>query len=414
MEWELAEKIWVFLLSLSPKERWTLFGFAGSAVLALLVLLWQIWKLGKSSAKPPVVVNAATSPIVVTGPSEDDRETRRILEARLATAETETAQAKAQLADVERLKSALNSSDDELWRFHRASVPHNLLDRIHASRMKVLTFVNLKGGVGKTTLSANIAAYFESKGLKVLVIDFDYQGSLSATVLRAAGRLEVSSLSDRLLAGRMGASEIISPTLLMAPRLPNLALISTGYELNREENRMLLRWLLKMDEADPRFALARLISDDSVLGAFDLVIVDTPPRLTLATINALCASTHFVVPTILNRTSTENIGGLLGQIDQWFRKDLNPNIKFSGIVGTMTANQLQNELERAEGATTLERALEKWGPDAYIFERTIPNTARFRTDAGHDIAYLDTRATNALTRSVIDDLGAELAKRMRL
>ena len=111
-----------------------------------------------------------------------------------------------QLDNLSRLIKELDKDDGELWQFHKSIVPRDVLDKIHQKGLRVITLANLKGGVGKTTLSANLAAYFAECGRRVLLIDFDYQGSLSATVLRAVGKPEVYSEADKLLVGKLSAT----------------------------------------------------------------------------------------------------------------------------------------------------------------------------------------------------------------
>lgn len=333
----------------------------------------------------------------------------------LEDCERDVAELKAKLENVGRLTRALDEDSEELWRFHRTVVPTELLDRIHASGMKVLVFSNLKGGVGKTTCAANLAAYFERLGHSVLLIDFDYQGSLSKTVLRAAERPEVVSLTDKLLAGRLTAANVIEPGHGLAPRLPNMSLLPAGYELNRQETRLLMRWLLQLDVEDPRYALARVLAAPEINKKFKVVIIDTPPRLTLASVNALCAGTHFVVPTILDGLSIENVGSFLQQTSDWFRKDLNPRIQLAGIIGTMTTSNVNlSNVELIARTTLAKMALEHWGAGPHVFEQFVPDTARFRADAGYDIAYLDERRPNETTRKVIEKLGEEVATRIKL
>ena len=324
-----------------------------------------------------------------------------------------------ELKNLERLKTALDSKDDELWRFHQSKPPIGVLDSIRASKMRVITMANLKGGVGKTTMTANLGAYFERHEQRVLLIDFDYQGSLTLTVSRAAEREETASMAHLLLTGQLDGAAVASPDRAMGPRLPRISLLAAGNELNRQENRMLMRWLLKIDDADPRYALAGVLASPEVLARFDVVIIDTPPRLTLATINALCASTHFIIPTSLNQLAVQNIGNFLSQTSKWFRQDLNPRLEFAGIIGTMCTTVNLNDVELAAKKDANDAAIANWGPcpqfkGRYVFEQHVPNTARFREDAGRDIAYLDPRAPNAATRETIDALGTEIRQRLKL
>ena len=327
-----------------------------------------------------------------------------------------------------RLEAALDRNDEELWRFHKSKVPIDFLDRIVASGLKVITLANLKGGVGKTTLAANLAAYLERLGHRVLLIDFDYQGSLSITVRRAAERTHADSASHRILTQNLTAQEVAGNGFRLDPRLANLRLVPAGYEVSRQEARILMRWLLQQEKEDPRYALARLLSQPMITTEFQYVIIDTPPRLNLATVNALCASRYLIIPTILDVLSIENVGVLLGQTDAWFRKDLNPHLRLAGIVGSMTKQRDLNDTELSARKTVEETAREQWDKldratisrlvldpwpeDAHVLQNYVPDTARFLHDAGRDIAYLDESKANRDTRATIDRLGQEILKRI--
>ena len=175
-----------------------------------------------------------------------------------------------------------------------------------------------------------------------------------------------------------------------------------------------------MEPLDPRYMLARFLAHKKITDAYDVVIVDTPPRLSLGAINGLAAATHVVIPTILDGMSAENVATFITQIQEWFVKDLNPRLQIAGVVGTMTpTNTLASEFPEE---TTQEKALGRISKDTlvaigiepHMFDRTIPDTARFASDAGRTIAYLDQRAPNAATRQVIEALGREVAGRIGL
>jgi cellulose biosynthesis protein BcsQ len=328
--------------------------------------------------------------------------------------------ARTRLTDYDRLRQALDGDNDELWRLHKSAVPHEALNAIHSSGVKVLVFANLKGGVGKTTTAVNLAAFYQSVGYRVLLIDLDYQGSLTSTVQNAAHK-QPSTIADKIISGEMAVEQFDPAVYNLGSDLANLSLVPTGYRLNQQEQRKLTRWLLNLEPLDPRYTLARFLAHKKIPDAYDIVIVDTPPRLSLGAINGLAAATHVVIPTILDGMSAENVATFIRQLQEWFVNDLNPRLQIAGVIGTMTPTN-----KHASGFaedTTQERALVRIRDDTldttgvgapHIFDHTVPDTARFAQDAGRTIAYLDKRATNAATRKVIEDLGQEVATRIGL
>ena len=100
------------------------------------------------------------------------------------------------------LRHKISTATGDVWSLRAAVPPLHLAERLIANGILIYLIGNLKGGVGKTTIASNLAAYFDIHcNKKVLVIDFDYQGSLSSAFLRASGQTLPGSLADFLLTG---------------------------------------------------------------------------------------------------------------------------------------------------------------------------------------------------------------------
>ena len=138
---------------------------------------------------------------------------------------------------------------------------------------RIVAVANQKGGVGKTTTAINLAASVASQGFKVLLVDFDPQGSASSGVGYHKSRVELS-VYDALI-GDIAFADCIRPTeissLFVAPATSDL--VGAEVELIQAEGR----------EAFLRKAL------DTVIDRFDYVIIDCPPSLGMLTLNALAA-----------------------------------------------------------------------------------------------------------------------------
>jgi chromosome partitioning protein len=213
-------------------------------------------------------------------------------------------------------------------------------------KVPVLSVGNLKGGVGKTAVVANLAVALTKAGLRVLAIDLDFQASLSVTL--------PSNIMPRLEKADGGIHVLLSEsydmfhnsqvTAMGAAPFSDLSLVRTSLELADVEDKLFAAFILGEREKDPRFALARKLSDPQLARDFDIVIIDTPPRLTMASINAFCASTHVLIPTALTSVSFSGAVTFVQYLTE-FRKSLCPWVNVLGVLATFTA---RGELNAAE------------------------------------------------------------------
>ncbi|HEY7645283.1 MAG TPA: AAA family ATPase [Hyphomicrobiales bacterium] len=210
----------------------------------------------------------------------------------------------------------------------------------------VLSVGNLKGGVGKTSVAANLAVALTMRGCRVLAIDVDFQASLSVALPpNIMPRHEIADGGVHVLLSE--SYDMFHNSQITAMGLPpfsGLSLVRTSLELADVEDKLFAAFILGQREQDPRFALARKLSDPRLARDFDIVIIDTPPRLTMASINAFCASTHVLIPTALTSMSQSGAVTFIHYLKE-FRKSLCPSIDVLGVLATFTA---QGTLRPAE------------------------------------------------------------------
>jgi cellulose biosynthesis protein BcsQ len=322
----------------------------------------------------------------------------------------------------DKLHEAILDDESELWRLHEPKPPAGFSFPINASRPKILTIANNKGGVGKTTLTAGLAAHFEKKrNMRVLLIDLDYQGSLTNWMIKSAEIFIPQNQGHRLSRANklIDGSDEWQPEVLANARndhsLANAQLITSDYTLTECETKLMLRWLQNGSELDIRYNVAKILLgphvQDEATG-FDIVLIDAAPRLTTGTVGALAASTHLLVPTILDPLSAETVGSFLRQA--WaLRGKLNPALELAGVVGTMTpARPLESELGRPEQAALgiVKRGIREWQANAHVFGADIQDIASIKNCAGRENPYF----SSGKARDMFDALGDELCGRIGL
>lgn len=356
---------------------------------------------------------------------------------------------------LERARTSVARDGKGLWLTIQPKAFADYESLVQHKDLKVLMIANLKGGVGKTTIAANLGAYFanphgapDRPAERVLLIDFDFQGSLSSMALPTTQRIPVRgevSRAARLLLDEDKPAKLISlgqpvkglEVFASKGREIYFDALPSYYDLAAIENELMVKWLIDdYDGRDIRYNLARFITSNDVRECYDRIIIDAPPRLSTAHVQALCASTHVLIPTVLDPLSGEAVGTFVRQIiDHRF---IAPHVQITGVVGTMVdrhwsapddgsardgPDYLLNA-DEALGRKAVETALEQVKDDLGLRQRPtgflprssfIKDLTTLSKAAGQRIAYLDP-GDNPDTRTVratFDRLGDEVRERMR-
>src|SRR5262252_126831 len=215
-------------------------------------------------------------------------------DARVKELETKLKESLEREAKCDKIHKAVLDDESELWRSRQPSPPEGFKTPINVSRAKIIVVANNKGGVGKTTLTAGLAEYFENKKKRVLLIDLDYQGSLTNWMLQAAAIYIPTNQSHRLAhANKLldgSATDQWQPEVLSNGHDGmNAQLITADYTLTEHETKLMLEWLQGGGQPDIRYCLAQVLLKRHVQNEFDIVLIDAPPRLTTGTVGALVA-----------------------------------------------------------------------------------------------------------------------------
>ncbi len=183
---------------------------------------------------------------------------------------------------------------------------------------RIISIVNQKGGVGKTTTAINLLDYLSQRNKKVLLVDLDPQAN--ATSGLGLGPEKVSLSVYEILTGqahpRQAIIEIKNQTFHLIPSSVDLA--GGVIELVNQENR--------------EFRLLNVL--EKIKEEYEYIVIDCPPSLNLLTVNGLVASKEVLIPVQAEYYALEGLGQLLNTINL-IKLDLNPDLKILGAVVTM-------------------------------------------------------------------------------
>ncbi len=200
------------------------------------------------------------------------------------------------------------------------------------SKTKIISVVNQKGGVGKTTTVINIGAVFAVLNKKVLIIDFDPQSNASSGLDIGTQERENRNIYSVLL------EESTIENSIFRTKIPNLDIIPCTVDLAGAEIDLAT---LNNREYRLKNALFPIVEN------YDFIFIDCPPSLSLLTLNALVASTTILIPLQCEFFALEGLSHLLDTAER-IKENFNNQLNINGIVLTMydRRNKLTEQVEK--------------------------------------------------------------------
>jgi chromosome partitioning protein len=199
---------------------------------------------------------------------------------------------------------------------------------------KIITICNQKGGTGKTTTTVNLSAALAELGKKVLMVDMDPQGNATSGV--GVNKNEIKNSVYEVLLNKIVASQAIIKNIL-----PNFDMIPCNIHLTGAEIE-----LVGLLSRETRLKKALI----EITGAYDFIIIDSPPSLGLLTLNSLVAAHSILIPIQCEFYALEGVSQLLNTISL-IREGLNPGLEIEGVLMTMAdyrtnlTNEVINEIK---------------------------------------------------------------------
>lgn len=228
---------------------------------------------------------------------------------------------------------------------------------------KVICVTNQKGGVGKTTTAVNLSYYLAKDKYRTLLVDFDPQGNATSGLgIEKTNADELGVTMTEVILGTAKMQESVRPTKYkyfdLAPATPELA--------NAEvEITSMQRKFVRLRDA------IRSVADN-----YDYIIIDSPPSLSLLTVNGMIASNYLLLPVQTEFYALEGVAQLLESM-KLVMKQANPNLRLLGVLATMYD-------KRTSLSTQVFAEIKKYFK-SLTFKTTIPRNVRVAEAPSHGV-----------------------------
>ena len=183
---------------------------------------------------------------------------------------------------------------------------------------KIVSFINQKGGVGKTTTCVNMASYLAVMGKRVLLVDLDPQGNASSS-------LGIDKDNNLKTIYNVIVDDNLLDEVIIKSKVDNLDIVPSNVDLAGAE--------IELGQMNNREKVVKKILQ-TVRNSYDFICIDCPPSLGLLTVNALTASDSIIIPIQCEYFALEGLTQLMYTI-KLVKKHLNPEITVEGVVLTM-------------------------------------------------------------------------------
>jgi chromosome partitioning protein len=202
---------------------------------------------------------------------------------------------------------------------------------------------------------------------------------------------------------------IVASCAKEVPQEPRLKVVPAYYDLAQADHRLIVEWLLQtrprwsrsprqflidlvvgtvLKLKDVRYNLFDVLQTKAIKDAFDMVILDCPPRLTTSTAEALCAASHLLIPTILDKPCAEAVISFCEEVEL-MKKEVCPALEYVGVVGVRVSPNV-DEIAEVEAMKMIKDGLNhmKFPSGLLAKEHFVRRSTAFLNDSDDGIAYL--------------------------